>query len=449
MLAPPPSAKIAADTQGTMSKPSSPKAIDPVTVASTRSSSPTRGNSVLDRAVQRAVAFHPSLGEAAARIGQYDAEIDVARSGYLPRVSGGINSNYDRRSDRDGFNPRATVQASQMVYDFGKVSSAVDIASAQKAVQETELSLQTDNLVRNVSYAVIEIDRNQKLLSVAQAQVQGVDDIAALVRQRSDTGASTMSDKIQAEARLQAAQSRVLEISAQLARWQTTLSSLTGTSIPVAGNGIFPASFSKSCTGGEPDWDSVPAIQQAVARRGEAIAGLSKSRADSFPTLTLDADAGYDLSGRTRDRLGRDSEEPEFTVGLNMRGNIYEGGSNRARRNAANFALGAADAARQSAQLEVMEGLSAARSQIQGLSALQTSLQKRDGMIAQTRDLYKRQYVDLGTRTLLDLLNAEQELHSARFERVNTTSDLLRLNADCLYNSGQSRVAFALAEGAL
>ncbi|GHC73305.1 TolC family type I secretion outer membrane protein [Limoniibacter endophyticus] len=391
--------------------------------------------------MKRAVSFHPSLGEATARIGQYEAEIDVARAGYYPKISGGINSNYDRRADREGFNPRATVQASQMVYDFGKVSGAVNVASAQRAVQQTELLLQTDNLVRDVAYAVIEVDRYQKLLAVAQQQVNGVEDIAKLVRQRSDTGASTLSDKIQAEARLQAAQSRVLELSAQLARWQTTLSSLTGTSVHVSG-AVFPASFSKHCATGEPDWNTVPAIQQAVARRGEAMAHLSKSRADSLPTFSLDADAGYDLSGNSRSR--HDEDEPEFTVGLNVRGNIYEGGANKARRNAANFALGAADAARQSAQLEVMEGLSAARSQIQGLSALQASLEKRDGMIAQTRDLYKRQYLDLGTRTLLDLLNAEQELHAARFERVNAASDLMRLNADCLYNSGRTRGAFGL-----
>lgn len=58
--------------------------------------------------------------------------------------------------------------------------------------------------------------------------------------------------------------------------------------------------------------------------------------------------------------------------------------------------------------------------------------------------LYGRQYLDLGTRPLLDLLNAEQEIYQSRFDLAGTRSDLLRLDVDCLYNTGGLRSAFGL-----
>ena len=46
----------------------------------------------------------------------------------------------------------------------------------------------------------------------------------------------------------------------------------------------------------------------------------------------------------------------------------------------------------------------------------------------------------MGTRTLVDLLNAEQELHQVRFDLVNARYEILRQEMDCLFHSGRQRV---------
>ena len=58
--------------------------------------------------------------------------------------------------------------------------------------------------------------------------------------------------------------------------------------------------------------------------------------------------------------------------------------------------------------------------------------------------LYRLQHFDLGSRTLLDLLNAEQELFQIQFEEVNAEHDMRRLNVTCLHQSGTLRDAFSL-----
>jgi len=395
----------------------------------------------LEQAVHTALAWHPSIDEAVGRINQHTAEIDVARAGYYPKVRGGIDSSY-QSADGGSWQPRLNVSASQMIYDFGKVSSSVEARTAGANVSRTELLLGVDVLIRDTANAVIEIQRYRALLNVAQEQLRGVQTIADLVRQRSDRGASTRSDEVQADARVNAAQSTVLEIGGQLERWENTLTNLIGRSGPVNVASSVPQWLSNTCAVAEPDWSQSPAVLQAEAQRAQALAQLNLSRAQAFPTLSLEAGAGYDFNRGSENSLA--SDQPDFTVGINLSGSIYDGGASAAGQEAADHALVAADAAIRNSRLNVSSALTQAQSQIGSLQQMLASLTAREGMMQQTRDLYRQQYVELGTRTLLDLLNAEQELHQAGFDMANATHDLRRLGVECMFNSGRSRELLAL-----
>ena len=66
--------------------------------------------------------------------------------------------------------------------------------------------------------------------------------------------------------------------------------------------------------------------------------------------------------------------------------------------------------------------------------------------IRATRDLYREQYLQLGTRSLLDLLNAEQEYHSVRFDQAQSFQEQYRLGLQCLYNTDRLRTVFKLED---
>ena len=76
-------------------------------------------------------------------------------------------------------------------------------------------------------------------------------------------------------------------------------------------------------------------------------------------------------------------------------------------------------------------------------SALQI-LRRQQQLSERTRELYQQQYLDLGSRPLLDVLNAEQEVYQARFAELQIQSQLRQLQLNCLYNTGTLRQAFAL-----
>src|SRR3546814_13024803 len=98
-----------------------------------------------------------------------------------------------------------------MLFDFGKVKSSVDAAEAGSRIGRSDLLLAIDALIRDTSFAVIEIQRDMALERVAADQRASIGGISALVHDRYDVGASNKSDAHQAPARVQAADATAQE----------------------------------------------------------------------------------------------------------------------------------------------------------------------------------------------------------------------------------------------
>lgn len=423
-----------------------PKVVSPTSrpqAASTFLGKPNGGSLTMEAAVRRALEWHPAIDEANGQIFRSQERIRAAQAGYYPKVNAGVNSGY-QSSDREGWRPQFEVSASQMLYDFGKVSSSVDTQVAGRKITEAQLLLAVDDLARDTANAVIEVQRYRELTRLSEAQVAGVKAIAALVRERTDQGASTMSDRVQADARVESAVATQLQYQSEYSRWQVALASLIGggrtNADPVPGA---PDWLSRSCDVAAPDWTEVPAMLEAEAKKEEAAAQLAASKAEAFPTISLEAGTGYDLNAR-RDNTTDNDRQPEYSIGLNVSSTLYNGGQTGANKRAAAYALQSAEAAISAARLDTQRSLLESRSQIGALNRLTSSLAARAEMMVKTRDLYREQYLSLGTRTLLDLLNAEQELHDSRFQIANTVHDVRRLDVSCLYSSGKMRQSFRL-----
>lgn len=385
--------------------------------------------------IRRAATWYPTVSEAIRRFQQQEARIDEARSGYMPRVNWGLDSSY--QNARGGYRPMLNVSASQMLYDFGKVDTRIKIAEAGADSRRTQILSAVDELTRDAAQAAIEVMRARALRSVAREQLSDFKAILSLVTARTDRGASTRSDQVQAQSRVQAAEASLIEINSQLDRWERVLASLAGHSGRVDLRDGVPGWLSQSCARGQPDWSTVPGVMQAKAEQQVALKEIDLSRAEALPTISLDAGAASDVL-----RVG--STDPEYRVGINVSGSLYNGGENKARLQAANYALAASSAASTRVRVDLERGLAEASSQAFNLKQLAGTLKAREATMVETRKLYEAQYLELGTRSLLDLVNAAQELHAARIERRNIEHDLHRLNIDCTFASGRMREAFAL-----
>ncbi|MBB5707655.1 adhesin transport system outer membrane protein [Sphingopyxis panaciterrulae] len=399
-------------------------------------STPDTSPLLWEAAVREAVQWHPSVTESVGRLQARAEEIDIAKAGYKPQISGGIGSSYDNVT-QSRWRPRANLSASQMLFDFGKVASSVAAAEAGTRIGRAELLLAVDSLIRDTSYAVIEIQRDMALRQVALDQLASIQSINELVHHRYRLGASTKSDALQAQARVQAAEVALQEIEAERRRWDSNLAYLLGR--PTAPDVSLdpPPGLHGACARGEPDWSRVPAIMQAEAQRDEAMAEFRRSKAESLPTISLGAGGGADI----HDPFSR---RAEYNFGIQISSALYSGGARRARTRSAGYSLAAADAAEARVRNEVGRLLAEGERQVTSLTAVIDTLRARRASMDETGRLYRLQYLDMGTRTLVDLLNAEQELHQVRFDLVNSQYDTRRLQIDCLFYSGAQRDVFGL-----
>lgn len=405
----------------------------------------TSASGALDMAgaVRAAVATHPRVRSAGEQVQQAGAGVDAARAGYLPQISGGIENeiNTYRTSNYDSRNVyTARLRGSLMLYDFGKVAGVVDQARSGVRASEAQVELATDDIAMNTAQAWVDAHLQQALVQIAREQLDAVSSITALVTERAEKGATTQADVVQANARVEAVRSQLLGAEAEALRARLALMHLTGETAPVMITGDIPQDLMNgACQAG--NQDDTPAVRLASAQRDGARAELDRAKADKLPTVSLDGSVGYAL---TDDSRLYGEYRTTGQVGINISMPLYQGGSTLARERGAVHQLRFYEDAVQQARLEMLQGFADAKAQADGWAQRMPVLQARLDSINATRKLYREQYLKLGTRSLIDLLNAEQEYHSARVDQVQGLHQRYRLAIQCLYFSDGLRDAFEL-----
>jgi adhesin transport system outer membrane protein len=390
----------------------------------------------MQTAVDRAISWHPAVEEAIGRLRAQAEERQVAKAGYLPQISGGLGPSL-RNGSENGWIPRANISASQMLYDFGKVRSNVRFAEAGDRLTRAQLLNAVDFLARDTSQAVIEAQRARAMLKVAEEQFRDISLIEEMVRNRHLRGAATKSDALQAKARVGGAKAEIQRIEGDIARWNGVISNYLGQTHIGEIREDVPDFLRNACDLGVENWSDVPAIMEVQAERDRALAEYERSKADRMPTLSLEGGA----AGHVNDPL---SNRTDYNIGLTVNSSIFNGGATGARARSAGYALSAATSAENRVRLDLGRVFSELREQLSALRAVRETLQIRELDMRETSSLYRLQYLEMGTRSLVDLLNAQQELHQLRFAMVQNDHDARRLQSECVYYSGKTRDHYAL-----
>lgn len=400
------------------------------------------GNLTLNDAVNRAVNWHPSIREAVGKLLAQNEQIEVAKSKYYPQVSAGVNNGYSNTYTDHGYSPSLVLSVSQMLYDFGKVASQVRAETAGAAQQQANVLLSIDTVAHETANAIVQTQSWQQMVEAAEEQLVALDSIGKLIRQRSDEGATSLSDVVQTEARIESARSQLAQYQANLDSAKASLMSWLGWNSLNGINNDFPAKLARSCETATPEDRLVPAVLAAWAQANVARANLDYASAQMTPTISLEPSVQHYLNDKYPSHEVLDKTQYSTWVKVEMP--LYQGGGLTARRNAASHAVDAAQSTIQRTRLDVRQKLMEARSQAMSLASALQILRRQQQLSERTRELYQQQYLDLGSRPLLDVLNAEQEVYQARFAELQTESQLHQLQLNYLYNTGALRQAFAL-----
>ena len=400
------------------------------------------GTLQLGEAVNRAVTWHPAISEAVGKLYEQTEQVDVAKSKYYPQINAGMDNGYTRNGGDDGFTPSLVLSLSQMLYDFGKVASQVRAESAGVAQQQANVLVSIDTIAHDTAVAMVQVQTWQQLVDTAKEQLDALSQIGNLTRQRNDEGATSLSDVVQTDARIEGARAQLMQYQASLDSARATLMSFLGWDNLNRVSNDFPESLNRSCDIAEPDDRLVPAVLSAWAQANVAQANLDYANAQMTPTVSLEPEVRHYLNDKY---AGHDSlDRTQYSAWVKVQMPLYQGGGLTARRNAAGHAVEAAQSTIQRTRLDVRQKLLESRSQIMSLMSTLQIQARQESLSARTRELYQQQYRDLGTRPLLDVLNAEQEVYQARFTQQQTAGQLHQLQLNCLYNTGRLRHSFDL-----
>lgn len=299
------------------------------------------------------------------------------------------------------------LQASMTVYDFGRTKAAIAgakesvLASRQALVgveQQVLLSaVQAYMDVRNAQEVVV---LNQGNLRVLQQQLKASQD-------RFDVGEITRTDVAQSEAALAAARSKLTAAQGQLAVARESYKAAVGhypgrlASPPRAPS--VPKSLSSAVAIARHDH---PNLKQAQHQVKAAEYGAERAKAQIRPTLSATAQYGVDSESNTA-----------LSGTLTLNQPLYAGGKISALYRQALAQEDQAKSALLQAAVQITQGVGNAWSQ---LAVSRASITAYDQQIRAAQTAYNgvKEEAKLGSRTTLDVLNAEQSLLDARALRI-------------------------------
>lgn len=391
----------------------------------------------LRQAIARAVNWQPSIQSAIQTIAQQQGQIDQARAGYYPQISGGISTG---KQNSYGHSQVATLSASQMLYDFGKVSGSVTQATGLLRREQANLLAKIDEVSRQTAEAVIWVHRYQELASAARVQLKATQDILRIAKLRADSGVTTQSDPVQAQSRVEGAEANLLQVQSLLDQWRDRLRTLIG-AMPPEQLPEIPDLSDIACLDGRLNYRLLPSVLVAEGDRNAALGALESAKAERYPTLTIEAATNKAISGVNPNN---GDERGSFnTLTLNASAKLYQGGAVSAQIRSARAAVESADSSIRQARVEAESRMLSASQQIHGAQSRLGVLSQRTRTMEKTQELYRKQYT-LGTRSILDLLNAEQEMYLAKADEVGARHDLWMGQVSYIEATGKSRDAYGL-----
>lgn len=392
-----------------------------------------------NQAIQYAVRTHPDIQQQVASLAAQNENIDVAKAAYLPQLSGGISTG--DFTSRERGQQLISLNATQMLYDFGKTQSNVDIQKSRLLSTQTQLLITVDDIAFRVASTITNIQRTQEMLRIAKQQIQGIQRIVEITQLRAQAGLSSQADPVQAKSYLESAQAHQLEQESRLKQYQFQLNSLIGTNVKAQHWQIPDLLIRQSELYREPNLNHIPRIMQAHAEIQVAQAQKLQTQKNRYPTVNIKGTISQAVNGRhpnTNEDNGRYS-----SIMLEANSQFFQGGAIAAQARSASYAEQTARAKLQSVYLEIMDQIRISREQVENKEKQMKILQTKQATTMRTKALYQEQY-KLGTRSALDLLNAEQAIHATASDIENTRYDIYNSLIQYISASGRSREVYGL-----
>lgn len=352
-----------------------------------------------------------------------DKAVDMARGGYKPKVDLNLgigrewSENISTRPGSDTLTRReASLTLSQMLYDGYATKSEVERSEALVNAAAGQVGDTSERTALRTVQVYLEVLRRQELQALTRENLAAHERTFEQIKLRSDSGVGRKADMEQAQARLALAQANQSAADANLREANINFIRVTGqppqTLEAAAGCDckLFPASVDESVTAA---YAGNPALQTAIANYNAALAQERGADAPFKPRLDLE------LGASANDNLdGVDFRNNDAYAMARMRYNLYRGNADEARKRETHHQIDETLATIERTKRQIQESTRLSWNALETAKDRLPRLKAHADATALTRDAYAKQF-SIGQRTLLDLLDSENELYTARSDYIN------------------------------
>jgi adhesin transport system outer membrane protein len=381
---------------------------------------------VLKDAVQAAVLKNPDVQARWHAFREAAEEVAVAQGGFLPKVDlsagTGRENIVQKSAGLDGpFNNRdVSLTLRQMIFDGFATSSEVKRLGKAKLVRYFELLDASENTALEAGRAYFDVVRYRYQVFLAEENYIQHQAAFDQLKQRAESGVGKRVDVDQAASRLALADVNLTTAYANLHDVVARYVRIVGEQPPKV---MFaPAQLSKTL----PETSAAalavglknnPALRASIENIEASQYDLEARRSAFMPKL--------DFVGRREDfsNYQAGGSRDDSLVELRLNYNLFNGGSDAARSRQYRERKDVALDQREKACRDMRQNLSIAYNDTLRLNDQISFIGLQVGLVEKTRAAYRDQF-NIGQRTLLDLLNTQNEYFDARRSQVNADADL-------------------------
>ncbi len=360
-----------------------------------------------------------------------DAELRRARGLYLPQLDlrGSIGPEWTHNilsQDSSGQHMRTELEAvlTQKLYDGGATDAEVDrqigrSKSAAYRVMENAEFVGLDSVE-----AHLDVVRLRNVLDLAENNLHAHQSLLDRVQQRSSTGAGRGADVAQAQTRLEQAEAARDETRGLLEDAEAAYLSVVGQAPGTLQDAPPPTAALQDAidAGLKVAQGNNPTVKAREADVEAAKSLIEAADARFDPTISLEIGGLHDHN--VGGFPGRDDEARALVV---LHWNLYAGGSDIANRDSAYAQFAQAKTTRLEALRQAEKDLRGAWSDYQSAMHRVPLLKSAVAHNVEVRDAYSQQF-QIGQRSLLDLLDSQNELFQSQ-TRLTTTQQQATFSA--------------------
>ena len=347
----------------------------------------------------------------------------AARAGFRPDVN--INAGYGRQRENfitggplsTGF---AEIAMTQMLWDGGRTRANVEEFNSVELVSYFELLESAESTALEAMRAYLDVLRRQELLRLAEENLEVHRTVFDQVAESASAGVARTADLEQINGRLALAEANVITE-------YSNLHDVTARYLRIVGD-MPPSQLRQvQLEHGLPGTIHEVLLQayqhsptyHATLRNIEASEAFSRGQQSATrPRLQLTARYGVE----DRDEFGSRQSHTDGRIGIELTYDLYSGGRNRANINRAYELENTARSLRDKACVDIRQTVQIAFNDMQKIAQQLPILNQHRLSSDRVRTAYKQQF-DIGQRTLLDVLDSENEFFEASRAWTNASYD--------------------------